>query len=388
MTPRRLLVLAAAALAALGCERTPVPPSATARPLVVASFFTLWDFCRQVTGERAEVVSLVPPGVEPHDWEPTPQDVIQVRKARLFVYNGAGFEQAADRLLKEIAGAGPLPVNTTAGIALLEAQERRAAAPTRATRETRTSGSTPCWRERKVEAITAGLVQVDPEGPRRLHRARRRLQGQARGAPRGLPEAGLRECARRDVVTSHAAFTYLARRYRLEQVPVLGIAPESEPSPADLARLVRFARKAGVKYIFFETLVSPKLAETLAREVGAKTLILNPVEGLTRRRRRQARTTSPSCARTWRISDGARMPLSICFVTCTHLARNLGERRPRGAGAGAARSHRHAAGLERRGRAASTASARWCSARTGTITTRLTPSSPGFARWEAAGVRF
>ena len=84
------------------------------------------------------------------------------------------------------------------------------------------------------------------------------------------------------MVTSHAAFTYLARRYGLTQVPVLGIASESEPSPADLARLVRFARKAGVKYIFFETLVSPKLAETLAREVGAKTLILNPVEGLTK----------------------------------------------------------------------------------------------------------
>jgi len=278
---RTILSLAVAALTALGCERAPAPPAARARPLVVASFFTLWDFTRQVAGDRAEVVSLVPPGVEPHDWEPTPQDVIQVRKARLFVYNGAGFEQAADRLLKEIAGSGPLPVNTTAGIALLEAPGEA-----RGGRDKDHARDPHVWLDpvlagAQVDAITAGLIQADPEG--RAGYAERAAAYKAKLAALHADfEAGLRECARRDVVTSHAAFAYLTRRYRLNQVPVLGIAPESEPSPADLARLVRFARQARVKYIFFETLVSPKLAETLAREVGAKTLVLNPVEGLTK----------------------------------------------------------------------------------------------------------
>jgi zinc transport system substrate-binding protein len=281
MTRRSLLVLAATALAALGCERTPAPPTAAARPLVVASFFTLWDFSRQVAGERAEVISLVPPGVEPHDWEPTPQDVVQVRKARLFVYNGAGFEQAADRLLKEIAGAGPLAVNVTAGIPLLEAPgEARGPRDKDHPRDPHV-WLDPVLAQAQVDAITAGLVQADPEG--RAGYAERAAAYEAKlAALHGDFEVGLRECVRRDVVTSHTAFTYLARRYRLNQVPVLGIAPESEPSPADLARLVRFARKAGVRYIFFETLVSPKLAETLAREVGARTLVLNPIEGLTK----------------------------------------------------------------------------------------------------------
>ena len=82
--------------------------------------------------------------------------------------------------------------------------------------------------------------------------------------------------------TSHTAFTYLARRYRLTQVPVMGLAPESEPSPAELAAIASLARRQHARYIFFETLVSSRLAEALAREVGAKTLVLNPIEGLTK----------------------------------------------------------------------------------------------------------
>ena len=281
MTPRALLILAAIVLAGPGCEQAPAPPATAARPLVVASFFTLWDFTAKIAGERAEVISLVPPGVEPHDWEPTPQDVIQVRKSRLFVYNGAGFEQAADRLLKELAGAGPLPVNTTAGITLLESPRDAHGGHDKDHVRDPHVWLDPVLAQAQVDTITAGLIQVDPEG--RAGYAERAAAYKARLAALHADfETGLKECARRDVVTSHAAFGYLTRRYRLNQVPMLGIAPETEPSPADLARLVRFARKAGVTYIFFETLVSPKLAETLAREVGAKTLVLNPVEGLTK----------------------------------------------------------------------------------------------------------
>jgi zinc transport system substrate-binding protein len=92
---------------------------------------------------------------------------------------------------------------------------------------------------------------------------------------------GLAECRRREIVVSHAAFTYLAHRYKLLQVPVMGLAPEAEPSPAQLARVVRQVRRLKATVIFSETLVNPRLAETLAREVGARTLVLNPVEGLT-----------------------------------------------------------------------------------------------------------
>jgi zinc transport system substrate-binding protein len=94
---------------------------------------------------------------------------------------------------------------------------------------------------------------------------------------------GLAQCDRREIVVSHAAFAYLARRYRLTQLPIIeNLAPDAEPSPGALAALTRHARRAGVTHVFFETLVAPKLADTLAREVGAAALVLNPVEGLTK----------------------------------------------------------------------------------------------------------
>jgi zinc transport system substrate-binding protein len=249
--------------------------------VVVASLYPLADFTRHVAGDRAVVISLVPPGVEPHDWEPSPRDVADARKASVFVYSGAGFEQAADRILKELAGgAGPVPVDASTGIPLLEApgEGGRARAPRAKDPHVWLD---PLLAQRQVSAIAEGLARVDPAGARAYvdnaaaYRARL-------GELHDAFTAGLARCARREVVTSHAAFGYLTTRYGLIQVPVMGIAPESEPSPADLARLVRFARQRGVTHIFFESLVSPRIADTLARELGAQTLVLNPVEGLTR----------------------------------------------------------------------------------------------------------
>jgi len=93
--------------------------------------------------------------------------------------------------------------------------------------------------------------------------------------------SGLADCKRKDFVTSHAAFGYLAARYRLHQVPITGIDPASEPSPQHLQSLIELVRREHVKTVFFERLVSPRLAETVARDAGAKTAVLDPIEGLT-----------------------------------------------------------------------------------------------------------
>ncbi|HVQ77642.1 MAG TPA: metal ABC transporter substrate-binding protein [Candidatus Binatia bacterium] len=295
-------------LTMLGCEQGPPAPISTAapvatppapppRPLVVASFYPLYDFARNVAGERAEVISLVPPGVEPHDWEPSPADIVRLQKARAFIINGAGFEPWVDALAADITAGGVLMVNASEGITLLKAtgaahehdhQHRRGEG-----RGHRAAGKQPermdshVWLDPilakiQVERIRAGLTEADPTG----------ADDYAAGASAYLAkldalhdrfDGGLRACARRDVVVSHAAFAYLARRYRLTMIPVMGLAPEAEPSPAELVALVRLARQKHVRYIFFESLVSAKLAETLAREVGAKTLVLDPVEGANRR---------------------------------------------------------------------------------------------------------
>lgn len=265
---RRIVRLAAAALALTACNQS---PPAAAKPLAVTSFYPLYEFTRLVAGEHAEVVSLVPPGVEPHDWEPSPQDLKRLRRARVFVYNGAGLEPWVGTLLRDGAMKDAVVVRASEGLPLI--------VPAGGAPDPHV-WLDPALAQSMVREIRDGLTKTDPaHGAAYTDNAKTLLQ-----RLQSLDDAfarGLKDCARREVVVSHSAFAYLGQRYGLTVVPVMGLAPESEPSPAQLAAIVKFARQKKVKYIFLEPLVSPKLAETLAREVGARTLVLNPIEGIT-----------------------------------------------------------------------------------------------------------
>jgi zinc transport system substrate-binding protein len=258
-------VLALALAAAAGCG----PGAAPAKPQVVATVYPLWEFSRQVAGSRAEAVALVPPGVEPHDLEPSPRDVSLVHRATVFVHSGTRLDAWSQKLL---AGgqSRTVVVDASRGLDLIRAD-----------------GVTdphvwldPALARAQVRAIEAGLAQADPGG-REIYASNARAYVARLDELDRAFSAGLKDCARRDLVTSHAAFGYLARRYRLTQLPVTGLNPEAEPNPADMAALVKRARALKVTHIFFEPLVNPRIAETLGREIGAQPLTLNPVEGLT-----------------------------------------------------------------------------------------------------------
>jgi len=265
----------AAALILGACERGPAP---SGRLPVVASVYPLYEFTRQVAGSAARVTSLVPPGVEPHDWEPSPRDVTEMRNARLFVYNGAGLDPWVAKLAGEAATSRVVLVRATEGIALLTSASAATATPDGAAPDPHV-WLDPVLAQSMVETIRAALAKVDAaradayaDNARTFVAKLQRLHEQY--------QAGLAHCARREVVTAHAALGYLAHRYGLVLVPILGLSPEAEPTPARLASIVRFARERKVQYIFFETLVGPRLAEALAREVGARTLIFDPIEGV------------------------------------------------------------------------------------------------------------
>lgn len=263
-----IAVLLLGGVALLVWLRPAEPPKAD-RLQVVASFYPLREFTRQVGGDRMEVTSLVPPGVEPHDWEPSPADMAQVQRARLFIYNGAGLEPWVAKLLREIAGKGLVAVKVTEGL------------PLKGTPPDPHVWLDPVLVQSQVEAIRAGLARADPAHAA-TYEANARAFTAKLAALHGEFEQGLAKCARRQIITSHAAFGYLAARYGLALISIAGLAPEAEPNPAELARLVQLVRRHGIRYVFFETLVSPRLAEALAREVGARTLVLNPIEGLTK----------------------------------------------------------------------------------------------------------
>lgn len=244
---------------------------------VAASFYPLAEFARQVGEDRVHVTTVVPADSEPHDYEPTPEELARVYTAAVFLYNGSGIDPWAERVAAEVERSGVHTINMSAQLPLLSAPagEDRG----QAQRFDPHTWLDPVLAQTQVTVIRDALIAVDPEhAPAYRSRAaayHKRLQQ--------LDEdfrSGLQLCARRDLVTSHAAFGYLAKRYDLSVLNIAGLSAEEEPSARRVSELARAAREKQIRYIFFETLVSPKLAQTLASEIGATTLVLNPLEGL------------------------------------------------------------------------------------------------------------
>ena len=227
---------------------------------VVAAFYPL-AYAAERLATEAEVRNLTPPGAEPHDLELTARDVEALDDAELVVYAGGGFMPALEDAVRGRENA----LDVLAGEQLIDVREGD-----------ESTADPHVWLDPgRYAAIVRRIGDRLGAGPAAdgLVAEVERLDGQFR--------AGLRRCARRELVTSHAAFAYLADAYRLEQIPLTGIAPEAEPAAREIEALVDEVRAAGATTVFFEPLVSPDLAETVAREAGVQTAVLNPLEGLT-----------------------------------------------------------------------------------------------------------
>jgi zinc transport system substrate-binding protein len=249
-----LVLLAAAALAGCG-------GSGSASQVVVA-FYPLAFAAQTVGGPGLRVRNLTPTGAEPHDIELTPSEVAAVQKAHLVLYLSHGFQPALEEAVRGAQGKH---------IDVLQGLNLRAGVGDEAGKTDPHVWLDPVLYSRIVTRIGAALGR--PKAAAALDAKLAILDREYR--------AGLRDCARRTFVTSHAAFGYLAARYGLHQVAITGLDPEAEPSAQRLASLAQLVRRLGTRTVFFERLVSPKLAETVAREAGAKTAVLDPIEGLT-----------------------------------------------------------------------------------------------------------
>lgn len=254
-------------------------PVVTGKVPVVATFYPLAHFAEQVGGDRVTVTNVTSSGVEPHDYEPTPKDIITVKQAKLFLFNGSGLDHWAEKLQSELLASGVRVVEVARGLASLSGIEEETGQPSATSTDPHT-WLDPVLAQNEVRVILAALQQADPAG-KEVYQRNADVFLQRLSDLDAEYRAGLTTCVTRKVVTAHAAFGYLAKRYNLEQLAIAGISPEVEPSAKRLAELATLAKKDDIHYIFFETLVSPKLAETLAREVGAKTAVFNPLEGLT-----------------------------------------------------------------------------------------------------------
>lgn len=258
------------------------PENRSPRITVVTSFYPLYFFASEIAGENADVLNITPAGVEPHDYEPTARDIAAIEGSAMLVVNGAGFEPWGKRVKENLDPARTLVVEVADALS---------------TQTIIQSGTTvvdphfwlhPLIAQTIVEQIAKGFMIIDPRN-RTVYADNAKVLNGRLAELDATYRTVLSQCSSRDIVTAHAAFGYLAAAYGLRQVSIAGVSPDAEPSSRQLAQLVQFVKTRGIRVIFFETLESPKLSETLAKEVGATTLVLNPLEGLTEQERKQGK---------------------------------------------------------------------------------------------------
>jgi len=275
---------------------------------VVASIYPVYDFAHNVGGDKIDVSCLVPPGAEPHDWEPSPKDMIDLHSADVFVYCGAGMEQWVTKALETLDKPEMLKVDASEGVELIagsghhhhgadESEPEEASAAheheSDAAHEENheheavdiANADPHIWVDLlnaavMVDNIAAALVEADPDNKSYYEQNAAAYRAQLMELHEEYQDK-LAGAKGKEFVTSHAAFGYLAERYGLIQVPLRGLSAEAEPTPARMAEVVELVREKEIRYIFFESLVSPKVSEVIAAETGAETLVLNPVGGLT-----------------------------------------------------------------------------------------------------------
>jgi len=288
---RWLAGLMAAGVALAGCGGSDdggTADGSSGRIEVVASFYPVAEAAERVGGEEVEVSNLTPAGTEPHDLELTADQVDRLEDADLVIYLGRGFQPAVEAALERRDGPTldlleEIEVGEGA-IEALEAEERGEEAGGADDEHAGEEIDPHFWLNPRLLSQAAEVVKIEmaalaPAAEATFDANLAAYQKQLADLD-GEFETALAGCARQEIVTSHAAFFYLADRYALTQVPIAGLSPESEPDAQRIADLTTLIKDRGITTVFYETLVAPDVARTLAREAGATAAVLDPIEGL------------------------------------------------------------------------------------------------------------
>jgi zinc transport system substrate-binding protein len=277
---RKLLVVLVLASALAACG--PKNDASGGKVAVVANFYPIAYAAQRVGGGLVSVRSLTPAGVEPHDLELVSDDVDRILGADIVFYIGSGFQPA-------VAAAAKRRDHNTVDVSsgLVGRGDASAIAAQEGSSVHSNDRDPHFWLDptlmiKAVERIRRGLKAVDKAHAATYDANARRYEAQLRELDADFKQQ-LAHCARTEIVTAHAAFYYLSKRYGLEQFAVTGVSPEAEPDPGRVADLSDRIRRDGVTTVFYEELVPRDFADTLARETGARVDVLSPIEGLTKK---------------------------------------------------------------------------------------------------------
>lgn len=251
---------------------------------VIASFFPMYEFARNVAGDRADVSVFIPNGDEPHGWEPSTQEIQNIQNAQLFIYNGAGMEA----FIPQFLSIGNFPnttfVRASQGIQMQDADVAHIG-PDEAKPIIEQGGKDPhVWNDpalaqQEVRNIANAMEKADPANTQYYENNANAYIAKLAKLDQDV-KSGLSNCQTHTFISFHNAFNYFSQRYGLTDYWIYGIAPEAEVAPQDIERVESIAKTNNVKIIFSEDLVDPKLAQTLATDIGAQVRILSPLEGI------------------------------------------------------------------------------------------------------------
>lgn len=235
---------------------------------IVVTFYPLLDITRQIAGPDARVETIIPPGVESHEYEPTASDMTRLAHAKVFVRMGLEWAPLEDRAMQSSSAAQIMASKDVPLLSVTEG-ETKAVDP-------------HLWlspRTMKLVArnIADGLKQADPSKADAYEANVRQVLARLTALDDEYT-AGLASCKVRTLIVSHLAFAYPANEYGFKQLGISGLSPESEPSPQTLKELIDAALSQNIKHIVYEELVDPRVSETIAKEVGASAIVISHID--------------------------------------------------------------------------------------------------------------
>jgi zinc transport system substrate-binding protein len=236
---------------------------------IVASFYPIYEFVKEVGGNKVDVTTLIPIGVEPHDFEPTIQQIQNAESADMIVYNGAGLEKWIDKINSKYK------VDASQGLNLIRGNNSENA------------GSydphvwlDPILAEKEVETIRDALMRVDPSNSNYYKINADNFLKELANLDNKI-KTELTVCSKKDFIAFHNAFTYFADRYGLKQHSIQGLSPEGEILPQKIQQIIQLSRDLGLNIIYSEDLIDPRSAQVIAQEIpNGKVLVLSPIEGI------------------------------------------------------------------------------------------------------------
>ncbi len=280
-----LILLASLSLSS--CQKTQEKSPAGGNIRIITTLFPLYDFTRSIGKDKVEVTLLLPPGVEAHAFEPKPADIARIHDADLFIYTGDAMEPWVAKILKGVQSPRLSVVDSSKGIPMVKAGTASEEEPGHDGHDH--GGLDPhIWLDfdnaaKMIDTVTAGLIAKDTPNRDFYLKNAREYQEQLKALDNRYRTA-LATCKKNVIVyAGHASVGYLMRRYHIQFATAYkGFSPDTEPTPRDLAKMVNIIKKNGLRYIYYEELISPKIARIISGETGAEMLLLNGAHNISK----------------------------------------------------------------------------------------------------------